>query len=125
VDRRREKGSGGIVELAHQVWRVDVEFPRGSVTGRRRGVSQRVMGTGKEAELMLAPLKMADHHKRLPSGGTIARSVAEAMACHQEAAEGGSLELAPKMVTTSRSVLKVMKSMELRNGRTFGSIPLS
>jgi integrase len=42
-----------------------------------------------------------------------------------DAAEDGSLELSPKTVTTSRSAVRVMKDIELADGRRFGSILLS
>jgi integrase len=107
------------------VWRVDVELPRDSVTGRRRRVSRTVRGNKEEAELALARLKLAGHQKRLPSGGTNARSVAAAMDLYLRAAESGSLELAPSTVLTSRYAAKIMSAMELPDGRCFGSIVLS
>ncbi len=111
--------------MGEQVWRVDVELPRDSVTGRRRRVSRTLRGTREEAELTLARLKVAGHEKRLPSGGTNARSVSAALDLYLETAESGSLELAPRTVTTSRSAVNVMRSMELSDGRTFGTILLS
>ena len=82
---------------------VDIELPRDAVTGRRRRVSRIVRGSREEAELALARLKVTAHQKRLPSGGTNARSVGAAMTRYLEAAESGSLELTPKTITTSRS----------------------
>ena len=125
VERRRTRGSGGILQVGDRVWRVDVELPRDPVTGRRRRVSRTVRGSPKDAELALARLKVAGHERRLPSGGTNARSVSAAMELYQTTAESGSLELAPRTVTTSRSAIKVMGSMELPDGRKFGAIPLS
>jgi integrase len=75
--------------------------------------------------LALAGLKVAGHERRLPSGGTNARSVSAALEIYQETAEGGSLELAPRTVITTRSAIKVMGSMELPDGRRFGAILLS
>ena len=46
---------------------------RDALTGRRRRASRYVRGTREEAELALARLKIADHEKRLPTGGTSAR----------------------------------------------------
>jgi integrase len=125
VERRRKRGSGGILQVGDRVWRVDVELSRDPVTGRRRRVSRTVRGSPKDAELALARLKVAGHERRLPSGGTNARSVAAALELYQTTAESGSLELAPRTVTTSRSAIKVMGSMELPDGRKFGAIPLS
>jgi integrase len=125
ASRRRKQGSGGILQVGDETWRVDMELPRDAVTGRRRRVSRTVNGSREEAELALARLMVAGHQKRLPSGGTNARSVAAAMDYYLETAESGSLELAPKTVTTTRSALRVMKEMELADGRRFGSIRLS
>ena len=124
-DRRRRKGSGGIVEVADDTWKVDVELPRDAVTGRRRRVSRTVRGTREEAELALARLRVAGHERRLPSGGTNARSVGAAMDLYQKTAETGSLELSPKSITTTRSAIRVMKEAELSDGRRFGAIRLS
>ena len=124
-DRRRRRGSGGITQVAEQTWKVDIELPRDAVTGRRRRVSRTVKGTREEAELTLARLKVAGHQKRLPSGGTNARSVGGALDNYIEAANSGSLELSPKTVTTTRSAIRVMKDMELADGRRFGAIRLS
>jgi len=121
----RKRGSGGIFVVREGVWRVDVEIARDSVTGRRRRASRYVRGTREDAEIALARLKVADHEKRLPTGGTSARSVAAALDLYQRTAETGSLELAPKTVVTSRSAIRVMESMVLPDGRTFGDIRLS
>jgi integrase len=123
--RRRKRGSGGVLLIGSGTWRVDLEIGRDAVTGRRRRVSRTVRGTRADAELALSRLKVADHEKRLPSGGTNAKSVKAALALYQQAAEGGSLELAPKTLTTTRSAIKVMASAELSDGRLFGAIPLS
>ncbi|MGO9458239.1 MAG: tyrosine recombinase XerC [Acidimicrobiales bacterium] len=121
----RKRGSGGIFVVREGVWRVDVEIARDALTGRRRRASRYVRGTREEAELALARLKIADHEKRLPTGGTSARSVSAALDLYQRTAETGSLELAPKTVVTSRSAIRVMESMVLPDGRTFGDIRLS
>jgi integrase len=122
---RRRRGSGGIFQLADNRWKIDIELPRDSVTGHRRRASRTVIGTREEAELALARLKVAQHQKRLPSGGTNARSVGAAMALYLDAAESGTLELTPKTITTSRSAIRVMSEAELSNGRRFGTIRLS
>jgi integrase len=83
-----------------------------------------VRGSREDAELALARLKVAGHQNRLPSGGTNARSVAGALELYQQAAESGSLELAPRTITTSRSASKVMAAMEMPDGRRFGAILL-
>jgi integrase len=124
-DRRRKRGSGGVVNLGNRTWRVDVEIARDAVTGRRRRVSRTVRGSRADAELALSRLKVADHEKRLLSGGTNARSVKAALALYQETAERGSLQLAPKTLTTTRSAIKVMVLTELQDGRLFGAIALS
>ena len=122
---RRQRGSGGVFQLGDGVWKVDIELPRDAVTGRRRRPSRTIRGTREEAELALSRLKTAGDQKRLPSGGTNARSVAAAMNQYLDAARSGSLELAPKTVTTSCSAAKVMSNTTLADGRRFGAIRLS
>jgi len=51
--------------------------------------------------------------------------VSAALKINHQTAEGGSLELAPRTVITTRSAIKVMRSMELPDGRKFGTILLS
>ena len=114
-----------MFQLADNRWKIDIELPRDGVTGHRRRISRTVIGTREEAELALARLKVAKHQKRLPSGGTNARSVGAAMALYLQAAESGALELTPKTITTSRSAIRVMSEAELSDGRRFGSIRLS
>jgi integrase len=121
----RKRGSGGVFPVRDGVWRVDVEVARDPVSGRRRRVSRYVHGSKADAEIALSRLKVADHEKRLPTGGTSVRSVKAALDLYQQTAEGGSLELAPRTLTTTRSAIRVMVSMELPDGRTFGAIPLS
>src|SRR5580704_982407 len=87
LQHRRHRGSGGVLQLADDRWRVDIELPRDAVTGHRRRVSRIIRGSREDAELALARLKVTSHQKRLPSGGTNARSVGAAMARYLEAAE--------------------------------------
>jgi integrase len=122
---RRERGSGGVRQLADNLWRIDIELARDPVTGRRRRVARNIRGSRAEAESALARLKVRADQKRLPSSGTNARSVGAAMALYLEAAETGSLELSPRTITTSRSAVRVMSDTELADGRRFGAIPLS
>jgi hypothetical protein len=68
---------------------VDVEVHRDPVTGQRRRVSRRIEGTREEAELALARLRVADHERRLPTGGTRARSVKAAFQIYEQAVESG------------------------------------
>jgi integrase len=107
------------------VWRVDVEVGRDPVTGRRRRVARVIHGTREDAEIALARLKVADHEKRLPSGGTSARSVRAALELYLRAIESGLIELAPATMVTSRSAANRMCSTVLADGRTFGDIRLS
>ena len=121
---RRQRGSGGVIPVRDGVWRIDVEGQRDPVTGKRRRISRRVHGTRQEAELALAKLRLADHEKRLPSGGTNARSVSAAFQQYLQAVESGVIELSPSTVVTVRSASKVMGATELADGRLFGSIRL-
>ena len=123
--RARRRGSGGVFAVRDGVWRVDVEIARDPVTGRRRRVSRTIHGTREDAEIALARLKVADHEKRLPSGGTNARSVAAAFQLYQQAVDAGLIELAPSTIATVRSASKVMAAVELPGGRRFGKIRLS
>jgi len=113
-----------LPEVADDTWKVDIELPRDVVTGRSRRVSRTIRGTREEAELALARLRVEGHERRLPSGGTNARSVGAAMDLYQKTAESGSLELSPKTTTTTRSAIRVMKDAELSDGRRFGAIRL-
>ena len=113
------------MEVAADTWRVDIELPRDAVTGRRRRVSRTIRGTREEAELALSRLRVVGHERRLPSGGTNARSAGAAMDLYLHTAESGSLELSPKTITTTRSAIRVMKDAELSDGRRFGAIRLS
>ncbi|MCL2394502.1 MAG: hypothetical protein FWC87_07415, partial [Acidimicrobiaceae bacterium] len=97
---RRKRGSGGVQPLRDGVWRVDLEAGRDPVTGRRRRVARVIHGTREEAEIALARLRVADHEKRLPSGGTRARSVRAAFQLYLQAVDVGLIELAPATVVT-------------------------
>ncbi len=125
-DRRlRRRGSGGVFAVRDGVWRVDVEVARDPVTGRRRRVSRYVHGTREDAEVALARLRVADHEKRLPRGGTNARSVAAAFQLYLQAVDSGLVELAPTTAVTTRCAARRMRSTVLADGRTFGDIRLS
>ncbi|MBO0727941.1 MAG: hypothetical protein J2P57_01705, partial [Acidimicrobiaceae bacterium] len=122
---RRRRGSGGVVAVRDGVWRVDVETHRDPLTGRRRRVSTRVFGSREDAEIALARLKVADHVKRLPTGGTKARSVRAAFHLYQQAVDVGLVELAPRTKVTTRSAANTVSSTTLADGRVFGdSSPL-
>ncbi len=123
--RARRRGSGGVFAVRDGVWRVDVEVGRDPVTGRRRRVSRTIHGTREDAEVALARLKVADHEKRLPAGGTNARSVAAVFQLYLQAVDAGLIELAPSTIATVRSAMRVMSAMELADGREFGKIRLS
>jgi hypothetical protein len=122
--RSRAKGSGGIFFVRDGVWRVDIEVGRDKVTGRRRRVSRQVPGTRKDAEAALARLKVAAEQRRAPSGRTSARSVRAALDLYLEAADAGTIELAPRSLLTSRSAANTMCATVLLDGRTFGATPL-
>jgi hypothetical protein len=94
------------------------------VTGRRRRVSRRTKGSRREQSWCLL-VSMAGHQKRLPSGGTNARSVGAALDLYREAATSGSLDLSPNTISTTRSAIRVMNDMEPADGRQFGPIRLS
>ena len=94
------------------VWRVDIELPRDKVTGKRRRISRNVEGTRNEAEVALSRLRVADREKRLPSGGTSARSVRAALDLYLAAAETGQIELAPRTVVTTRSAASTMNLVD-------------
>lgn len=88
-------------------------------------MARTVRGTREDAEIALARLRVADHERRLPRVATNARSIGAVLDLYQQTAESGSLELAPKTIVTLRSAVRLMKSMELPDGRGFGSILLS
>ena len=107
------------------VWRVDIELPGDKVTGKRRRISRYVEGTRNEAEVALSRLRVADREKRLPSGGTSARSVRAALDLYLAAAETGQIELAPRTVVTTRSAASTMCSGLLLGDRPFGQLKLN
>jgi integrase len=88
-------------------------------------VARVIHGTRSDAEIALARLKVADHEKRLPSGGTNARSLQAAFDLYMQAVDVGLIELAPATVVTTRSAVKRMAATVLADGRTFGDIRLS
>lgn len=122
---RRKRGSGGVFAKSDGVWRVDVEVARDAVTGRRRRVARTVRGTRRDAEVVAAQLKLADHEQRLITGKTNARSVAAVLEQYVQALETGAIEVAPSTVVTSRSAIKTMAGAVLADGRVFGAIRLS
>lgn len=107
------------------VWRVDVEVARDAITGRRRRVSRTIVGSRENAEVALARMKVADHEKRLTTGGTSARSVDAVFQLYQQAVGSGLIELAPSTVITVRSACRAMAAIELPDGRRFGEVRLS
>ncbi len=125
AQRLRRRGSGGVFAVRDCVWRVDVEIGRDPVTGQRRRVSRTIHGTREDAEVALARLKVADHEKRLPTGGTNARSVAAVFQLYRLAVDAGLIELAPSTIATVRSATKIMAAVQLGDGRQFGTIRLS
>ena len=64
-------------------------------------MSRVVAGSLHDAEVALARLKVADRERRLPTGGTSARSVRAALELHLSAAESGAIELAPRTLLTA------------------------
>ena len=95
------------------------------MTGRRRRVARDVHGAREDAEVALARLRVADHERRLPTGGTNARSVRAAFQLYQQTIDAGLIELEPSTIATVRSVSRVLSAVELADGRTFGDIRLS
>jgi hypothetical protein len=83
-----------------------------------------VPGSRKDAEAALARLKVAAQQRRAPSGRTTPRSVRAALDLYLEAADAGTIELAPRTILTSRSAANTMCSMVLLDGRPFGAIQL-
>ena len=121
----RARGSGGVFPIRPGVWRVDIELPRDKVTGKRRRVSRRVEGSRRDAEIALSRLRVAQSERRLPSGGTSARSVRAALDLYLDAADTGAIELAPRTILTTRSAANTMCATTLLDGRQFGRVPLN
>ena len=80
-------------------------------------------GDRHDAELGLARLRVADHEKRLPTGGTNARTVDAAFQLNRRSVGAGPIEPATSSVLTVRSTSQIMAAFELHNGRRFGGIP--
>lgn len=122
--RLRTKGSGGIFAVRDGVWRVDVEIGRDTATGRRRRVSRQVVGSRRDAEAALARLKVAAEQRKVNPGRTSARSVRAVLDLYLEAADSGTIELAPSTLLTSRSAANTMCLTKLLDNREFGSLQL-
>jgi len=84
-----------------------------------------VYGTREEAELAVAQLRVAAHQRRLPIGKARPRSVRAVLDAYVREAESGRIELAPRTVVTSRSAVRTMCSVLLRDGTVFGDVRLS
>ena len=56
--QRRQRGSGGVSELAQDHWLVGVHGPVDAVTGERRRYTRSVRGTRDQAEQALARLRL-------------------------------------------------------------------
>jgi hypothetical protein len=69
-----------------------------------------VFGSREDAEIALARLKVADHEKRLPTGGSRARSVTAAFQLYLQAVDAGLVELAPRTRVTVRSATNTMSA---------------
>lgn len=121
----RKRGSGGIFRVRPGVFRIDVEVRRDPVSGRRRRVSRTVYGTQRDAEVALAQLRLADHHRRLPQTATGAKTVKALLDLYLEEAGAGKVQLAPRTIVTSRSAVNTMSATVLPDGRLFGDLRLS
>ncbi len=108
--------------MGDDIWRVDVEIARDPDTAASRAPSTARVRTPRSPS---PRLKVADHEKRLPTGGTNARSVAAAFQLYRQTIDAGLTELAPTTVLTVRSTAKIMLAVELPDGRRFGDIRLS
>jgi integrase len=124
VGKRRQKGTGGLVEVRPGVWKVDIEVGRDPDTGRRRRVTRKIEGTRQEAEIVLARLRVADHEKRLPTPRSSPRSVRAAFDQYIQAIEVGVIEMAPRSLVTVRSAANVMSRTVLPDARVFGEVRL-
>ena len=121
----RAKGSGGVFAIRPGVWRVDIELPRDKVTGKRRRVSRYIEGARSVAEVELSRLRVADNEKRLPTGGTSARSVRAALdLAHYVASVAGPRPSeigAPPLAEVSQNARRPTVN---RVPPTAGSVPL-
>ena len=98
-------GERWVFPIRPGVWRVDIELHRDKVTGRRRRVSRYVEGARSDAEVASSRLRVADKEKRLPTGGTSARS---ALDLYLNAADTGLIDLAPRTILTTRSAANTL-----------------
>ena len=122
---RRQRGSGGLTQIRPGVWRVDFDIAPDPITARRRRLSREIQGSRQDAEQALARLRIAHAERRLPAGGTGARTVSEALQAYMTAVEEGRIDLAPRTVLTTRSAINTMTATILVDGRTFGAIALN
>jgi hypothetical protein len=83
--RRRPRGSGGITQVADDVWRVDIEAPR-QPGERRRRVSRQIRGSRADAEQLLAQLSAGQLEKTRRLSALVPADIAAAMTDRAERA---------------------------------------
>lgn len=116
--RRRQGGSGGISELAHDHWLVGVEAPPDPVSGARRRYTKVVRGTREQAEAMLARLRLDVGQGKVPIA-TNARDIRAACKVYLE-----EIRTEKSTVRTDRSACNRLCETRLAGGELFGDVVL-
>ena len=114
----RRRGSGGITQVDHDRWLIGIEGARDPVTGARQRHTRTIRGTRKDAEAVLARLRLefgADEVQR----ATGARDVRAA--CDLYLSEARTEK---STVRTDRSACTRICSTKLVGGGLLGDLPL-
>jgi integrase len=115
----RKSGSGGITKLGEHRWLVGVDGPNDPVTNKRRRYTRTVHGARRDAEVVLARLRL-DLGTPRASVATNARTVSGACALYLAEARTERTT-----VRTDRSASNRICQTPLASGGSFGDIPLS
>jgi integrase len=116
--RRRQSGSGGVSELAHDHWLVGLEGPPDAVTGARRRYTRVVRGPRDEAEEVLARLRLDISEGRV-SLATNARDVRGACGVYLS-----EIRTEKSTVRTDRSACNRLCDTPLVGGGLLGDVVL-
>lgn len=117
-EQSRRRGSGGITQVSHDKWLVGIEGARDPLTGARQRHTRTVRGTRKDAEAVLARLRL-DFGSGEIQVATGARTVRGA--CEMYLNE---VKTEKSTIRTDRSACTRACSTKLVGGGELGNVPL-
>jgi integrase len=117
-EQSRRRGSGGITQVAHDKWLVGIEGERDPVTGARQRHTRTVQGTRKDAEAVLARLRLdfGSGEVQIATGARTVRA-----ACDMYLNE---VKTEKSTIRTDRSACNRVCSTLLAGGGELGNVPL-